>query len=141
MCPLGVIQLLQLSSPRLHFVFAVLPHAHVPHLISEGADGLNAGDPVGLGLNLFCSTEQVDSPSLPPSLGTGCGDIWFANQGGERVLLQPRCSALHLCSEPFPGLCLAGCWLWVTMCVMVRLLWGTSEVLQKYTCKTLEYAW
>lgn len=91
-CPLGLIQLLQLSSPRSHFRLALIPHAHVPHLISEGADGLCTEDPMGRGLKLNLFSPFSVAPSrfiLPPSLSTGCGDIWFANQGGDRVLWQP----------------------------------------------------
>lgn len=90
-CPLGLIQLLQLSSPRSHFRLALIPHAHVPHLISEGADGLSTEDPTGLGsktkpfLSILCGTKQVH----PSSLSTGRGDIWFANQGGDGILWQP----------------------------------------------------
>lgn len=121
-CPLGVIQLPQLSSPRLHFVFAVFPHAHVLCLISEGgADALNTEDPAGVGLNLLSpllfSTERV----YPPSLRGHRARCPFGLQiRAGRGSCGSRSAQRCVSDELFPGLCLPGCPLRVTVCVMVR---------------------
>lgn len=63
----------------------------------RGTDGLNTEDPVGVGLNLFSPfSVELSRFVCPPSRAQGVEAPWFANQGGERLLQQPQCSALHL---------------------------------------------
>lgn len=107
-----------------------------------GADALNTEDPAGVGLNLLSpllfSTERV----YPPSLRGHRARCPFGLQiRAGRGSCGSRSAQRCVSDELFPGLCLPGCPLRVTVCVMVRaccscrLLWGTSEVLKNRKAK------
>lgn len=122
---MGVIQLLQLSSPKLHFIFAVFPLAHILHLISEEGRWAQYRGPRRGGTKPFLLFPVAESRFIhSPSGSTGRGAYLVCKSGRGEGLAEPGAQPC-ISGELFPGLCLPGCVLWVTMCVMVRLLWAS----------------